>query len=78
MSFILKICQTVAGIRRVCQFHDFENLILGGFLTFGPSVLRSSGCSLHYLLRFSVLAEYNIIVPVDFPEKLDIVEFSKQ
>ena len=36
MSFILKICQTVAGIRRVCQFHDFENLILGGFLTFGP------------------------------------------
>ena len=34
MSLTLKICQTVAGISMVYQFHDFLNLILGGFFTF--------------------------------------------
>ena len=41
MSFILKICQIVAGVSTVHQFHDFLNLILGGFLTFGPTADRS-------------------------------------
>ena len=41
MSFILKICQIVADISMVRQFHDFFNLILGGFLTFGPAAVEA-------------------------------------
>ena len=40
MSFIFKICQTVAGIGITSQFHEFLNLIFGGFLSFGPTVLH--------------------------------------
>jgi len=31
-----KVCQTVAGISIMSQFHEFLNLIFGGFLQFGP------------------------------------------
>ena len=37
MSFTLKSFQTVAGIR---QFHDFFHLIVGGILSFSPTVSR--------------------------------------
>ena len=41
MSFILKICQPVACISMVHQFHDFLNLILGGFLSFDCAKARA-------------------------------------
>ena len=39
MHFICKICQIVAGISIISQFHEFSNLISGGILPFGPTVL---------------------------------------
>jgi hypothetical protein len=43
MHFILKICQTVAGIISVTsQFHEFLNSIFGGILLFGPTVWRAN------------------------------------
>ena len=36
MTFIFKICQTVAGIGIISQFHEFSILIFGWFLLFGP------------------------------------------
>ena len=39
MLFIFKICQTVAGISTTSQFHEFFNLIFGGFLSFDPRSL---------------------------------------
>ena len=41
MSFILKICQSVAGISMVRQFQDFFGLISGGFLTFGAAAVEA-------------------------------------
>ena len=32
------MCQTVADISKINQFHDFLSLIFGGFLQFGPTV----------------------------------------
>ena len=40
--FIFKICQTVAGISTTGQFHEFFNLIFGGFLLFDPTLPFSS------------------------------------
>ena len=42
VHFIYKTCQIVAGTSIMCQFHEFFNLILAGFLTFGSTVPRSS------------------------------------
>ena len=38
MHFIIKTWQIDAGTSRICQFHEFFNLIFGGFLTFGTTV----------------------------------------
>ena len=38
MSFIFKTCQIVACASMIRQFHEFFNLIFGGFLTFGTTV----------------------------------------
>ena len=38
---ILKICQTVVGISMISKFHEFFNLIFGGFLQIGPTVQLS-------------------------------------
>ena len=32
MHFIFKICWTVTGIRMICQFHEFFNLVFDGSL----------------------------------------------
>ena len=40
MNFKFKICQTVAAISRISQFHEFINEIFGGFLPLGPFVGR--------------------------------------
>ena len=46
MHFVLKKCQTVAGISMTSEFHDFLDLIFGGFLPFGITVLqRGTLCS---------------------------------
>ena len=45
IHFIFKTCQIVAGTSMIHQFHEFFNLIFGGFLTFGTTVyclLRSN------------------------------------
>ena len=45
IHFIFKTCQIVAGTSMIRQFHEFFNLIFGGFLTFGTTVyclLRSN------------------------------------
>ena len=39
--FIIKICQIDAGKSITSQFHDFFNLMFGGFLLFSPTVRRS-------------------------------------
>ena len=39
--FIFKMCQNVAAICITSQFHEFLNLILGGFLSFETSVCRN-------------------------------------
>ena len=39
LSFIFKICQTVAGMNMISQFHEFFNLTFDGILLFGPSLL---------------------------------------
>lgn len=36
-GFKLKKCQTVEDISMIAQFHGISNLILGGFLLFGPT-----------------------------------------
>ena len=38
VHFIFKTCQIVAGTSMIRQFHEFFNLIFGGFLTFGTTV----------------------------------------
>ena len=35
---IFKICQTVVGISMISKFHEFSDLIFGGFLQIGPTV----------------------------------------
>ena len=40
MSFIFKICQTVAVISMISQLHRFLNYFLADFLAFGPTVRR--------------------------------------
>ena len=40
LPFVLKICQTVAGICMTSQFHEILNNIFGGFLHFGPTMGR--------------------------------------
>ena len=44
-----KRCQIVAGTSMIHQFHEFLNLIFGGFLQFGPAVRQglSYACSWH-------------------------------
>ena len=39
VHFIFKTCQIVAGTSMIRQFHELFNLIFGGFLTFGTTVL---------------------------------------
>ena len=41
ICFTFKNCQTVVDISRINQFPDFNNLIFGGFLQFGPTLCRS-------------------------------------
>ena len=36
--FIFKICPSVTIINMIDQFHEFFNLIFGGFLLFGPTM----------------------------------------
>ena len=48
--FIFKTCQIVAGTSMTHQFHEFFNLILGGFLTFGTTVRH---CCHHLLLIYA-------------------------
>ena len=43
MRFIFKICQTVTGISMISQFHEFFNLIFGGFLSLGQTVRNGGG-----------------------------------
>ena len=38
VHFILKICQTVAGTSKLRHFHEFFNLVFGGFFSIVPSV----------------------------------------
>ena len=45
--FSFKMCQNVAAIRITSQFHEFLNLILGGFSSFENTVLPSLGGSLN-------------------------------
>ena len=40
MSFTLKTCQIVACASMIHQFHEFFEIIFGGFLKFGPAVQR--------------------------------------
>ena len=40
-GFKFKICQTIAGIRMMHQFHGFSNSILGWFWPFGPTSRRN-------------------------------------
>ena len=49
LSFTFKTCQIVAGASMIHQFHEFLNLIFGGFLQFGPAVRQglSYACSWH-------------------------------
>lgn len=35
---IFKICQTVVDISMISKFHEFSDLIFGGFLQIGPTV----------------------------------------
>ena len=37
-SYMYKICQTVAGISKICQFREFFDLVFGGFFPFDPTV----------------------------------------
>jgi hypothetical protein len=53
MSFMHKTCQTVAGISMDHQFHDFLNLILIGFLKFGPTVFLTQAETLQSELSFA-------------------------
>ena len=39
--FIFKMCQNVAAIRITSQFHEFLNLIFGGFSSFETFVVNS-------------------------------------
>jgi hypothetical protein len=41
MSFIFKICEAVAGINIIDQFHELFNLIFGGFYIFVPIVCQA-------------------------------------
>ena len=41
LHYILKICQTFPGISMINQFHEFLDLIFGGFLPFGPIVRQA-------------------------------------
>lgn len=34
---IFKLCQTVVGISIISKFHEFSDLIFGGFLQIGPT-----------------------------------------
>ena len=43
MRFIFKICQTVTGKSMISQFHEFFNLIFGGFLSLGQTVRNGGG-----------------------------------
>jgi hypothetical protein len=38
LRFTFKICQTVAGTSAISQFHEFLNLVFGGFLQYDPIV----------------------------------------
>ena len=43
LHFTLKICQIVAGTSTISQFHEFLNLVFGGFLCYDPTVLWHLG-----------------------------------
>ena len=65
ISFILNICQTVAGISMILQFHDFLHLILGGFLTFGSTVCHSAQIVLANVSKPAQDRQYNSWAIVD-------------
>ena len=70
ISFIFKICQTVAGITIMSRFHDFFfNLIFGGFFQIGPTVrLRlarrraAHGAAVQWRRRTGVLTSFVLLV----------------
>ena len=47
VHYIFKICQIIPGISMINQFHEFLDLIFGGFLPFGPIVR-------HTIVRFAL------------------------
>ena len=59
MRFIFKICQIVAGTSVIRQFHEFFNLIFGGFLTFGTTVCHSILPRPLWLLRAKLLLSFS-------------------
>ena len=42
--YMFKTCQIVAGTSMIRQFHKFSNLIFGGILLFGPTLVRQLRC----------------------------------
>ena len=46
LRFTFKVCQIVAGISTISQFHEFLDLVFGGFLQYDPTVWRSTADSL--------------------------------
>ena len=58
-SFTFKVCQIVAGTSTIRQFHEFFNLIFGGFLTFGPTVCHSILPRPLWLLRAKLLLSFS-------------------
>merc|ERR1719464_1077916 len=47
LRFTFKICQIVAGTSTISQFHEFLNLVFGGFLQYDPTVRRRRGRRRH-------------------------------
>ena len=70
ISFIFKICQTVAGITIMSRFHNFFFfLIFGGFFQIGPTVrLRlarrraAHGAAVQWRRRTGVLTSFVLLV----------------
>ena len=47
LYFSFKICQTIAGTITISQFHEFLNLLFGGFLQYDSTVRRRRGRRRH-------------------------------
>ena len=63
--FIFKICKTVAGVSPTSQFHEFFNLIFGGY--YSVNVLDSSLTRVTNQIAHKVVKIKNLRQPVYLP-----------